>query len=176
MLSHWVMSNSLWPYRLVCQASLSMGTLQARILEWVTMPSSKGSSWLRDWTPVSHTAGGFFTVWATTRPFYSRSFPGGSDGKESTCNVGDLGSIPGLGRSLGGGHGNPLQYSCLENPLVERSLVYSSWVIKESDVSEWPSTHRVETKKQETFHCHSPFNSKEDRTVSLLLTEILTWC
>ena len=34
-------------------------------------------------------------------------FPGGSDGKESTCNVGDLGSIPGLGRSPGGGHGNP---------------------------------------------------------------------
>ena len=43
-------------------------------------------------------------------------FPGGSDGKESTCNVGDLGWIPGLGRSPGGGHGNPLQYSCLENP------------------------------------------------------------
>ena len=42
-------------------------------------------------------------------------FPGGSDGKESTCNVGDLGSIPGLSRSPGGGHGNPLQYSCLEN-------------------------------------------------------------
>jgi len=44
-------------------------------------------------------------------------FPGGSDGKESTCNVGDLDSIPGWGRSPGGGHGNPLQYSCLENPM-----------------------------------------------------------
>ena len=43
-------------------------------------------------------------------------FPGASDGKESTCNVGDLGSLPGLGRSPGGGHGNPLQYSRLENP------------------------------------------------------------
>jgi len=42
-------------------------------------------------------------------------FPGGSDGKESACNVGDPGSTPGLGRSLGEGHGNPLQYSCLEN-------------------------------------------------------------
>ena len=42
-------------------------------------------------------------------------FPGGSEGKESACNSGDLGSIPGLGRSPGGGHGNPLQYSCLEN-------------------------------------------------------------
>ena len=45
----------------------------------------------------------------------------GSDGKESACNVGDLGLIPGLGRSPGGGHGNPLQYSCLENPNGQRS-------------------------------------------------------
>ena len=43
-------------------------------------------------------------------------FPGGSDGKESAYNTGDLGSIPGLGRS-GEGNGNPLQYSCLENPV-----------------------------------------------------------
>ena len=42
--------------------------------------------------------------------------PGGSDGKESTCNVGDLGLIPGMGRSPEGGQGNPLLYSCLENP------------------------------------------------------------
>ena len=44
-------------------------------------------------------------------------FPGGSDGKESTCNVRDPGLIPGLGRSPGEGYGNPLQYSCLENPM-----------------------------------------------------------
>ena len=44
-------------------------------------------------------------------------FPGGSAGKESTCNAGDLGSVPGSGRSSGGGHGKPLQYSCLENPM-----------------------------------------------------------
>ena len=48
----------------------------------------------------------------------SLGFPGGSDGEESTCNAGDLGSIPGLRRSPGGGHGNPLQYSCLENPMA----------------------------------------------------------
>ena len=42
---------------------------------------------------------------------------GGSDGKESACNVGDLGLVRGLGRSPGGGHGNLLQYSCLENPM-----------------------------------------------------------
>ena len=44
-------------------------------------------------------------------------FPGGSDGKASTCNPGDPGSIPGLGTSPGGGHGNPLQYACLENSI-----------------------------------------------------------
>ena len=50
-------------------------------------------------------------------------FPGGSDGKEYTCSVEDLGLIPGLGRSPGRGHGNPLQYSCLENPHGLRGLV-----------------------------------------------------
>ena len=44
-------------------------------------------------------------------------FPGGSDSKESTCDVGDLDSIPGLGRSPGEGNGYPLQYSCLENSM-----------------------------------------------------------
>ena len=44
-------------------------------------------------------------------------FPGGSDGKETACSEGELGSIPGLGSSPGGEHGNPLQYSCLENPM-----------------------------------------------------------
>ena len=49
-------------------------------------------------------------------------FPGGSDGIESAYNVADLGSIPGLGRSPGGVHGNPLQHSCLEDPHAQRSL------------------------------------------------------
>ena len=47
------------------------------------------------------------------------SSPGSSVGRESACHAGDLGSIPGLGRSPGGGHGNPLQSSCLENPHTE---------------------------------------------------------
>ena len=64
--------------------------------------------------------------------------PGGSDGKESTCN---LGSIPGLGRSPGGGHSNPLQYSCLENLHEQRTLKgYGPWGRKESDMSEQLST------------------------------------
>ena len=45
------------------------------------------------------------------------SFPGGSVGKDTACNAGDMGLIPGLGRFPGRGNGNPLQYSCLENPL-----------------------------------------------------------
>ena len=55
--------------------------------------------------------------------------------------MGDLGLIPGLGRSPGGGHGNPLQYSCLENPIGQRILAgYSPWGHKESDTTEPLST------------------------------------
>ena len=68
------------------------------------------------------------------------SFPDGSSGKESTCNssdTGDLGSIPGWGRSPGKGNGNPLQYSCLENPkdrgdwwaIVHRVYIYQCYKI-----------------------------------------------
>ena len=64
-------------------------------------------------------------------------FPGGSVGKESACNAADLGSIPGSGRSPGGGHSNPLQYSFLENPHGQRSLAgYSPQGHKESDTNE----------------------------------------
>ena len=56
-------------------------------------------------------------------------FPGGSDSKESACNVGLLGFIPGLGRSPGKGNGKPLQYSCLQN-----SMVRGTW---------WPTVHGV---------------------------------
>ena len=63
-------------------------------------------------------------------------FPGGSDGKASAYNVGDLGSIHGSGRHPGGGNGNPLLYSCLENSM-ERSLVgYSPWGLKDSETTE----------------------------------------
>ena len=61
-------------------------------------------------------------------------FPSGSDGKESTYDVGDLGSIPGLGKSPGEGNGYPLQYSCLENPMDRgawRAIVHKvakSWI------------------------------------------------
>ena len=68
-------------------------------------------------------------------------FPGGSDSKESICNLGKLGSIPRLGRSPGGGHNNPLQYSCLKNPHGQRSLAgYSPWGHKELDMTEQLNT------------------------------------
>ena len=68
-------------------------------------------------------------------------FLSGSDGKESTCNLEDLGLITGLGISPGGGLGNPLQCSCLENPHGWRSLAdYSPWCHKESDTTERLST------------------------------------
>ena len=64
---------------------------------------------------------------------FQLGFPGGSDGKESTYNAGDLGSIPGLGRSPRGEHGNPFQYSCLENSM---------------DRGAWQATVHVVTKSQ----------------------------
>ena len=67
--------------------------------------------------------------------------PGGSAGKESACNAGDLGFIPGLGRSPGGGHGNPPQYSCQENPHGQWSPVdCTPWSPKKLSMSEWLTT------------------------------------
>ena len=71
-------------------------------------------------------------------------FPGGSNGKASVYNAGDLGSIPGLGRFPGGGNGNLLQYSCLENPMDGGAWSYCPWGRKESDTTE-----------QFHFHIHS---------------------
>ena len=62
------------------------------------------------------------TLWSKGVSVQS-GFPGGSDGKESACAMGDSGSIPESGRSPGERNGHPLQYSCLENPHGQRSLV-----------------------------------------------------
>ena len=74
-------------------------------------------------------------------------FPGGSVGKEAACNAGDAsdaGLIPGLGRFPGGGHGNTLQYSSLDNSHGQRSLVgCSPWGRKESDKTERLSTAQM---------------------------------
>ena len=84
----------------------------------------------------------------------SNGLPGVSDGKESSCNAEDLGSIPGLGKSPGGDHGNPFQYSCLENPYGQRSLVgYSPWGHKESDTTEWLSSAQHMAANNELTFC-----------------------
>ena len=75
---------------------------------------------------------------------YKEGFPGGSDGKESACNAGDLGSIPPSERSPGEGSGNPVQYSCLENSWTEEpgGLQRTEdpwWGHKESDTTERPT-------------------------------------
>ena len=88
---------------------------QSYVAAW--MGGECGGEWIRIYVWLSP-----FTVQpeTTTTLFIgycpTQGFPDGSDGKESACNAGDLGSILGLGRSPGKGQGNPFQYSCLENP------------------------------------------------------------
>ena len=65
--------------------------------------------------------------------YWPMGFPGGSDGKGSACNAGDLGLIPGLGRSPGEGNGYPLLYSCLENPMD--SGIW--WLLSMGSKTEW---------------------------------------
>ena len=67
---------------------------------------------------------------------YLEIFPGGSEGKASACNVGDLGLIPGSGRHPGEGNGNPLQYSCLENPMDREAWWATVHDRKELDTTE----------------------------------------
>ena len=114
-----------------------------RILEWVTYPSSRGFSWPRNQTRASWIAGRFFTSWATREAclidvekcqwldYFSPAY-----------NAGDLGSISGSGRSPGEGNDNPIQYSCLENPMdrgtwhvtvYEVARVRHDWATKHID-------------------------------------------
>ena len=74
-------------------------------------------------------------MWLSHPKLKALGFPGGSDGKESTCNAGDLGSFPGLGRSPREGNGNPLQYSGLEN-FMDRGV----WQATIHGVAEWETT------------------------------------
>ena len=67
-------------------------------------------------------------------------FPDGSDGRESACSAGDLGSVPGSGRSPAAGHGNPFQYSCLENPVDRGAWWATAHGVAESDTTEQVST------------------------------------
>ena len=99
------------------------------------------------WHVFSHATGKKCVIYKQT------GFPGGSTGKESACNEGDLALIPGLERSPGGEHGNLLQYSCLEYPHGQRSLEgYSPWGFKDSDMTGWLSRH-VQTQMYHFYFC-----------------------
>ena len=126
------------------------GILQARILEWVAFPFSRGSSQPRDRTQVSHIAGRFFTSWTTREahvkqmiPFIALYLPLlpliALFVRNPPANAGDIrdtGLIPGLGRFPGGGNGNPFQYSCLENPMDRGAWRVTVHGIAESDMTE----------------------------------------
>ena len=77
------------------------------------------------------------TVESTSAEFLLQIIPGVWDGKESACNAGDLGLIPGSGISPGGGHGNPLQYSCLENSMGRGAWRATVHGVAELDPIEW---------------------------------------
>ena len=95
--------------------------------------SCRGTQVLCSWTSVLAARGGSVVA---TLGLWSLDLPRGSGGKESVCNAGDLCSILGVGRSPGGGHDNPLQYSCLENRHGQKSLAdYSPRGCKESDAT-----------------------------------------
>ena len=76
--------------------------------------------------------------------------------KESTCNVGDVGSTPGSGRSAGGGHGNPLQYSCLENPMDSGAWWATVHGVKELDTTEATQHARRHSQRTALPPCSVP--------------------
>ena len=84
--------------------------------EWVTCRMSEGNLHRPD-SLNSESRRKSPDLFVKFQPWMTTGFPGGSDSKASACNVWDPGSIPGSGRSPGEGNGNPLQYSCLENPM-----------------------------------------------------------
>jgi len=131
---------------------------------------------------VSHIAGRFFTSWVTGKPVWTwtesilrccmfpRGFPQDSVVKNLPANAGDSGSIPGSRRSPGGGNGNPLQYSCLGNPM---------------DREAWRATAHGVTKSQTqlsdstiTIHfptVHLPCDTQKSKSLSVLFCWLVGW-
>ena len=144
----WMASPTQWTWVLVSSGSWwwtvrpgvlqSMGSQRVRLdwgtelnylnkLESMSSKASQSADTRLWWRKVQHLFAGC----------HLQGFPGGSGSKESASHVGDLGSIPGLGRPRGGGHGNLLLCSCLENPHGQRSLAgCCPWDRKELDSTE----------------------------------------
>ena len=122
---------------------LRLRKLHTSLICFLTWIASHHGAFLPNCPPQVLISWFFFFIFSYLLPqqLVWMGFLGGSDSKEYTCNAGNLGSIPGSGKSPGGGHGNSLQYSCLENPQGKRSLAgYSPWGHKESDKTEWLGT------------------------------------
>ena len=123
----------LWT--VACQFPLSIGFTRQEYWSGLPFPSPEDlpdrgieprSPTLQVDTLLSEPPGKSCSLWGCmcflatlnlSHPLFPLGLPGGSEVKASGCNVGDLGSIPGSGRFPGEGNGNPLQYSCLENPM-----------------------------------------------------------
>ena len=93
------------------------------------------------------------------QPLWKTGFPGGSDSKETACNAGDLGSIPGSRRSPGEGNGNPLQCSCLENAMVREAWQAIVQRIAELDMTEGLSMYTRQNSQRLGFVKTQPWCS-----------------
>ena len=108
---------------------LNFLSFNLQVTRWLKKKKKIGYS---QWVPELYLGKGFKLGVGKT----PKGFPGGSASKEFACSAGDANSIPGSGRSPGGGNGYPLQYSCLENSHGQRSLAgYNSWGCKASDLT-----------------------------------------
>ena len=131
-LSHTAPGFQLWFYFHLCKWVVHWGLLlrlpwrtwvchcEGQVWRWCSCLGRRGSGSTRYSGGLAARVAGnivWQSVLANTLQYPCLGFPGGSDAKASASNVGDLGSIPGLGRSPGEGNGNPLQHFCLENPM-----------------------------------------------------------
>ena len=156
MLSHFSHVRLLeTPCAVALQAPLSMGF--SRQENWrglpCLLPGDLVDPRMEPMSLMSPAMAGFFSFFFTSSATWGGGgFPGGLDGKESVCSVGDLGLIPGLGRSPEGEHGNPLQYYCLKDPHGQRNLsCYSPWSHKELDRTKRLSTYSI-LKSRKAYH------------------------